>query len=238
MLPAPSEDPPPYEKDSLGETGGSSAPPEPSPSPDLDVVNTDASEAEETLSAVQKLVPSPVKFDMVSGRVRYFGPTASMAVISRANSTKLPERRETHWPICVVVRDLSPEAHGYLMDLFWEYHNSVIHLVHRDAFYEDQERGGTGFYSTFLHLAILATGFRYADKSRSDIQRLGVSGCTSSTLYERARAMSKLEMDRPGGIPAIQGLLLLGTLASASGNDDAGWLLTGWRSLSPFRWGA
>lgn len=231
------------------------------PDPGTIVVSTDADsspeqpdrgfDTEEVSTLIRRIIPLPMRFDMTTGRTRYFGPTANMNVLSgeyggATNGMCTPlsnprgsagpmtvaggERRETHWPICLIARDVLPETHNYLMDLFWACHNSVVHLVHFDAFYNDQDSGGTQFYSTFLHMAMLAIGFRYADKSRVDIQRLTVAGQGNgaiSTLHEKVRAMAKLEMDRPGGIPAIQAYQLLGDMEFYSGRDDTGWIYTG-----------
>ena len=176
---------------------------------------------------VQTLVPSPVRFDMASGRVRCFGPTTSMNVLTATSLNRSMDRKDNHWAICAIVRDLSPETHDYLMDTFWSCYNSVIHLVHMIAFYEDQETGRTQFYSTFLHLTILAIGYRYADKTRPDVKRLSVSGNGSSTLHLKAKDMAKLEIEKPGGIPSIQGLVLLGDLECLVGRDDSGWMFGG-----------
>lgn len=164
---------------------------------------------------------------MSSGRVRYFGPTTNMNVLTTSSESESLERRENHWPICLVIKDLTMETHDYLMDLYWTCHNSVLHLVHSDAFYHDLERGGTQFYSVFLHLAILATGFKYADKSRKDVQRLAPSGTNCSTIHEKARAYAKMEHDGPGGIPSVQALGLLADLEFNNGRDDSGWLFAG-----------
>jgi hypothetical protein len=150
-----------------------------------------------------------------------------MNLLTTTTLSKSFERRETHWPMCMIVQDLSPETHGYLMELYWNCHNSVLHLVHKDAFYDDLERRGTQFYSTFLHLAMLAIGFRYAEKTRHDVQRFALSGYASSTLHAKARSMVKLEMERPGGIPSIQALYLLGDLECSIGRDDTGWMFAG-----------
>ncbi|KAL1901977.1 hypothetical protein Sste5346_001683 [Sporothrix stenoceras] len=202
----------------------------------------------DTASVVRSLVPSPIRFDMSSGRVRYFGPTTNMNVLThippnadgqgtdgqqlrRTPSGGIMGRRqpENHWPICLVVRDLSAAAHDYLMDQYWTCYNSVLHLVHLDAFNHDLERGGTQFYSLFLHLAMLATGFRFADKTRTDVQRLAVApgGRFGSTLHEKAVALAKLEFDRPGGIPSIQAFGLLADVEFNIGRDESGWLFAG-----------
>jgi hypothetical protein len=159
-----------------------------------------------------------------------------MNVLSKSSSNQTPEHQGGHWPMSLIVRDLSPVTHNYLMELFWRCHNSVIHLVHLNTFYNDQERGGTEFYSTFLHLTMLATGFRYAAKSRQDIQHLAISGPASSTLHEKAKAMAKLEIDRPGGITAIQAFSLLGELELYSGRDDTSWMFTGGFCVSFLCW--
>lgn len=177
-------------------------------------------------------MPSSIRFDMASGRVRYFGATTHMNVMSKMSSSTRPKPRHTHWPIALLVRDLDQETHNYLMDLFWTLHNSVTHLVHVDAFNNDQAEGGVEYYSTFLHLTMLATGFRYSDKSREDIRRLSLHGHASSTLHEKAKALARLEIDRPGGIPSIQAFQLLGGLEFCCGNDDSGWLFTGSSLLS------
>jgi len=174
-----------------------------------------------------KLSPCSVRFDMASGRVRFFGPTTNLHILSSTSLTSNPERQESHWPIAMLIRDLSPETHDYLMDLFWTCHNSVFHVVHKDAFEEDLESGSTQWYSMFLHFAILATGYRYSDKSRADIQRLMLHGQLSSTLHAKAKNMAKLELERPGGIPSVQALFLLGDLEAGCGRDDTGWMFAG-----------
>lgn len=208
-------------------------PPYTSPSGTTDPQSVDSARDQDTpspeqaTSVVTKLMPSSIRFDMASGRVRYFGSTTHMNVLSRMGSSREAERHNPHWPIALIVRDLSPETHAYLMDLYWNLHNSVIHMVHADSFSRDQENGGVEFYSTFLHLTMLATGFRYADKTREDIRRLALPGYASSTLHEKAKALAKLEIDKPGGIPSIQAFQLLGGLEFCCGNDETGWLFTG-----------
>jgi hypothetical protein len=184
-------------------------------------------EPPQSKAMVRKLVPCPVRFDMSSGRVRFFGPTTGMNLLSETTMNKSLERQESHWPIALLVNDLSPEAHDYLIGLYWSCHNSVFHLIHKDAFYDDRERGGTQFYSLFLHLCMLAVGFRYSDKDRQDMQRLLPSSNAESTLHAKARSLARLELERPGGIPSIQALFLLGDLECMLGRDDTGWMYAG-----------
>lgn len=175
-----------------------------------------------------KLIPRPVKFDMASGRVRFFGPTTSMHILSR--STSDPSKiSESFWPISTLVRDLSPETHDYLIDLFFDCHNSALHVVHKWAFLDDLKSGGTQFYSNFLHMTMLAEGYRYADRSRPDIKRLATpaSHPDSSCFHMKAKKMAELELIKPGGIPSIQAFFLLGDLEVAAGRDDTGWMFAG-----------
>ncbi|KAH7127602.1 fungal-specific transcription factor domain-containing protein [Dactylonectria macrodidyma] len=220
MLPAPNEFPPAYD-DCLDESEALEAL-ESCAGEDFDLFET-----EPASSVAQKLVPSPIRFDLSSGRVRCFGPTTNMAILSKTYFSNPLTRSQSHWPIFFLVQRLSPETNRHLLDLFWTHHNSIIHLVHLDAFYEDQEKGRSDYYSTFLHLCMLATGYRYADKSRPDIKELGASPSRTSTLHENAKAMAKLELDQLKGITTIQGLLLLGSLDFMSGDDETGWLHTG-----------
>jgi hypothetical protein len=153
-----------------------------------------------------------------------------MNLLSEVNISRSLERRESHWPIALLIRELSPETHDYLMDLFWRSHNNHFHLVHKDAFEDDLATGGTQFYSTFLHFTMLGMGYRYADKSREDIARLVVTGkppCAVSTMHAKAKSMIGLELDKPGGIPSIQALFLLADLECMIGNDATGWMLAG-----------
>ena len=86
--------------------------------------------------------------------------------------------------------------------------------------------GGTQFYSNFLHLCMLAEGYRYADKSRADIKKLACPGSNSDSLtfHTKAKKMAELELVKPGGVPSIQAIFLLGDLEVGVGRDDIGWM--------------
>lgn len=205
------EDPPPYLE-------GSQAVPPSQPN--------DA--AVHSKAIVGKLIPRPVKFDMASGRVRFFGPTTNMHILSR--STSDPSKiSESFWPISTLVRDLSPETHDYLIDLFFDCHNSALHIVHKWAFFDDLKTGGSQFYSNFLHMCMLAEGYRYADKARVDIKKLACPAANpdSSTFHTKAKKMAELELVKPGGVPSIQAFFLLGDLEVGIGRDDIGWMFSG-----------
>jgi hypothetical protein len=110
-----------------------------------------------------------------------------------------------------IIRSLPIETYDYLMELFWQCYNPVIHVLHQEAFNEDREAGRSQFYSGFLHVCVLAMGFRFADKQRMDIQKIALPQM-ESTLHREAKYMLDHELERPGGIPSVVAMLLLGDL--------------------------
>lgn len=169
-----------------------------------------------------------LSFDQLSGRLRYFGPTTNchvhselgVAVGSSQESLEQARRAEK------TIRFLSMETHDYLMNLFWQNYNAVLHVLHQEAFQEDRESGRTQFYSGFLHVCVLAMGYRFADRTRPDMQKISLPG-RESTLHREAKYMLDFELERPGGIPSVVALLLLGDLECGVGRDNLGWLYAG-----------
>jgi hypothetical protein len=77
-------------------------------------------------------------------------------------------------------------------------------------------------------MCLLAQGYRYADKSRPDIQRLAsTEPRVSSILHAKAKKMAELELEKTRGITSIQALLLLADLEAGVGRNDTGWMYTG-----------
>jgi hypothetical protein len=169
-----------------------------------------------------------LSFDQLSGRLRYFGPTTNCHVHSEFgnHSGESRESLDQARRAEKAMRFLSMESYEYLMDLFWQHYNSYLHVLHQEAFIEDRENGRTQNYSPFLHICVLAMGFRFADRSRPDMQRITVSG-RESTLHREAKYMLDYELERPGGIPSVVALLLLGDMECAVGRDNLGWLYAG-----------
>ncbi|EOA86669.1 uncharacterized protein SETTUDRAFT_87447 [Exserohilum turcica Et28A] len=169
-----------------------------------------------------------LSFDQLNGRLRYFGPTTNCHVHSESLNpcSNTQEHSEQSRRADRIIRSLSLDTYDYLMDLFWQYYNTVLHVLHQEAFNEDREMGRTQFYSGFLHVCVLAMGFRFADKERMDIKRIGLPGM-ESTLHREAKYMLDHELERPGGIPSVIALLLLGDLECGVGRDNAGWMYSG-----------
>jgi hypothetical protein len=169
-----------------------------------------------------------LSFDQLSGRLRYFGPTTNCHVHSESvnPSTMVQESNEQARRADRIIRSLPLETYDYLMDLFWQFYNPVLHVLHQEAFNEDREMGRTQFYSGFLHVCVLAMGFRFANKERPDIKRISMPGM-ESTLHREAKYMLDQELERPGGIPSVIALLLLGDLECGVGRDNSGWMYAG-----------
>lgn len=168
-----------------------------------------------------------LSFDQPSGRLRFFGPTANSHVYAESldqfDSREPPEqvRRAER-----IIRSLTTSTHDYLMENFWTHYNSVLKIIHRDAFDADKESQNPKFYSSFLHICILAMAFRFADSDRDDMRRIAL-GSRESTLHREAKYMLDIELERPGGIPSVQALLLLGDLECGVGRDNTGWMYAG-----------
>lgn len=178
---------------------------------------------------VQRLLSTKgnLSFDQLSGRLRFFGPTANSHVYAEAadsvDSREPPEqvRRSER-----IIRSLTSATHDYLMNCFWEYYNAIIYVIDREAFEASRDAQNPKFYTSFLHITILATGYRFADRSREDIKKISL-GNRESTLQREAKYMLDIELERPGGIPSVQALLLLGDLECGVGRDNTGWMYSG-----------
>lgn len=177
-----------------------------------------------------------LSFDQISGRLRFFGPTANSHV--HAESTGLSDTREPPEQIRraeKIISSLSRETHDYLIDGFFQYYNSVIQIIDRDAFEADRISKSSKFYSHFLHVTVLATGYRAADVDREDMRKITVNPRESS-LHREAKHMLDIELERPGGIPSVQALLLLGDLECGVGRDNTGWMYSGKPLLEALVW--
>ncbi|GIZ37302.1 hypothetical protein CKM354_000075200 [Cercospora kikuchii] len=171
-----------------------------------------------------------LSFDQLSGRLRFYGGTVNCHVYSElgdvedSNGQNASVEQARRAANCI--RALSIQTQEYLMDLFWQHYNSVLHVVHQEAFTEDYQNGRTQYYSGFLHVCILAMGFRFSDKTRSDMQLLALPN-RESVLHREAKHMLDLELQSPGGIPSIAALLILGDSEVGVGRDNVGWMYAG-----------
>lgn len=142
------------------------------------------------------------------------------------HQTLVIESRGRQKQIDRLFEDISSETDEYLLYLFFEHGNSMLPVIHKEAFYHDKTMGRSQWYSGFLHICILAMGLRYAERGRPDIRRLILPN-RESTLHRGAKYMVEYELQASGGIPSVQALLLLGDLEAACGRDNTGWMYGG-----------
>lgn len=165
--------------------------------------------------------------DKDNGRTRYYAPTTNIHVYSDlAHPLGPAETWEQRRRVARVIKDLSSVTHDYLMELYWTQHNTMMHVVHKDVYCRDKEHDNIRYYSGFLHICMLAMGFRYADKSRPDMQKL-TYGDEESSLLREARDLFEYDVNHSAELTSIQALLLLGDLEAGLGRDNSGWMNTG-----------
>ncbi|KAH7133402.1 fungal-specific transcription factor domain-containing protein [Dactylonectria estremocensis] len=170
-----------------------------------------------------------LSFDQLSGRLRFFGPTANSHVYAETSDqfdTREPPEQVRRAER--IIRSFSIETHDYLINQFFAFYNSVLQVIDRSAFEADREAQDNSpkFYSSFLHITILAMGYRVADMDRDDMRKITLAP-RESTLHQEAKYMLDIELERPGGIPSVQALLLLGDLECGVGRDNTGWMYSG-----------
>ncbi|OCK77440.1 hypothetical protein K432DRAFT_358583 [Lepidopterella palustris CBS 459.81] len=178
---------------------------------------------------IDRLISSnhSVVYDPSSGRLRHSCPIIGFHQFSGMNAgNATPGSREQDRRVERVLRNLSVDTYDHLMECFWSYYDPVMQVVDREIFEEDRKMGGALTYSGFLHICILAMGYRYADVKRPDIQKLTLAN-KESTLHREAKYLVEFEFEKPGGIPSVQALLILGQLESGSGRDAVGSMYAG-----------
>ncbi|KAK1752961.1 fungal-specific transcription factor [Echria macrotheca] len=166
-------------------------------------------------------------FDQSAGRVRFFGSTANIHVYAEsscplANRDAPEQTRKADRAI----RALGSATHDYLMACFWDHFNTTHQIVDQATFEADRVSQDPKFYSPFLHMAMLAGGYRFADRTRDDVRRLTL-GNWESSLHREAKAMIDMELEKPGDVSSVQALLILADLECGVGRDTQGWMYSG-----------
>lgn len=166
-------------------------------------------------------------YDDLTGRLRYFGPTTNFHIYSAMSTwPRSLECRDQERYGLFALRDIPQQTQDYLLDLYWTYYNSVLFVVHKEAFLNDMRQRQNTHYSAFLHLTLLAMGMRFADTSLPLVSDLLGSG-KETKIQREARRLVDFELSSPGGLPSIQALLILGDLENATGRDSSGWMYSG-----------
>lgn len=165
--------------------------------------------------------------DKSNGQLRYYTSMTNIHVYSElldkhARSDTWDQRRRA----ARIISDLSSDTYDYLMERYWTQHNSLMHVVDKGTFNRARDKDDLQYYSSLLHVCILAMGYRYADKSRLDIQRLTLSDGDSTFLRE-ARYLFEHDVNHSADMSKVQALLLLGDLECSLGKDNSGWIYIG-----------
>ncbi|EFQ31945.1 fungal specific transcription factor domain-containing protein [Colletotrichum graminicola] len=180
--------------------------------------------------AIQRLlsVRGTHSFDQFAGRLRFFGPTFNPLArqTEPTDDSVCREPPEQVRRAENIIRSLTGPTHDYLMNNFWTHYNSVLRVVHRETFESSRESQDPKFYSPLLHVSILAMGFRFADPGREDTRRIALANRESS-LHREAKRMLEVVLERSGGIPSVQALLLLSDLECGVGRNHTGWMYAG-----------
>lgn len=183
-------------------------------------------------TAQRALKPGAVSANFRTGRApdRYFGITTNYHILSdwyhsedrSSHGTPSAANQKVH----DFLSTFDAATLAYLLSSFWEHYNQVLPVVYRQAFETDVEVGGESYYSGFLHLCMLAIGWRYAHESVNRDPRLTSEGL-ESVFHREAKGLVDQELKVPGGIPSVQALLLLGDLECGLGKYNTGWLYAG-----------
>jgi hypothetical protein len=165
--------------------------------------------------------------DQSTARPRYSIPGATIS-LSGETSLCATNVESAEKVMCAnrILEDLAVTTHDYLMSLYWNSFNNDALLVNQELFYRDKATGGSQYYSCFLHLSMLAMGFRFSDRSRSDIQMISLD-TRSSILQQTSRYLAEHELGDPGELPSVQALLILSDLEYGIGKTGSSWSYAG-----------
>jgi hypothetical protein len=107
----------------------------------------------------------------------------------------------------------------YAVDLFWTHYNSVLHVVHKDAFLCDKNDRKANFYSPFLHLCIIVMGCKFS--AHSDPRDLEIRK-TGTVLRDVANLIADHLLQSSQILPTVQALLVLSDVEFGFGREGVG----------------
>lgn len=202
-------------------------------------IGTNSSLSSTTLhpAAQRRLRAGSMGIDMAGRGPRYYGVTTNYHIYSNMYHLENESAQREHEVINERTRaflaTIHRDTYDYLMDRFWMCYNMVIHVVHRRAFELHWNSGSDRYYSGFLHVCMLAIGYRYADRTKHGVQRFATPD-RESDLHKEAKRLVDHELKMPGGIPSLQSLILLGDLECGIGKYNTGWMYAGMASRLVF----
>ncbi|BCS26820.1 uncharacterized protein APUU_51531A [Aspergillus puulaauensis] len=149
----------------------------------------------------------------------YYGPTAGLN-LAIASSTAPPSTTQSATTV-QIPSDLQSEVYQQLLTSFWRDHNSVMPIVHQEAFELDMTKGMGLYYSSALHYAMCACA---ALMTGPHVQPRIVR----SELFQRASEFLQEESSCPR-MTTVQTLHILAVCEFMQMNTARGWLLSGRR---------
>lgn len=178
-------------------------------------------------SALSRLLSKTGRLSADAGRLRYFGTSTSICMFDpHFPASMSPDPSPTECEASRMIGELSGETHAHILDQYWTFYNSIVEVVPKEPFLEGHSTDNGELYSLFLHLTVLAIGLRFVDKERSDVIKLMISPY-ESIFHRQAKSMVESGLERRGGLPSVQALLLLADLEGGAGKDMTGWMYAG-----------
>lgn len=165
--------------------------------------------------------------DQYNPRTRYYTPNMNLNLFSNMTpniaSTVAWEQKKR---VSRILDDIPTSTQDLLMGLFFTRYNLIMHVTNQEDFYRCRGTSGSQFYSGFLHICMLAMGFRLTDTNRANMQQLTLSRM-ESTLHREAKDLVDYELEHSQGLPTVQALLILSDLEFGLGRETTGWMYTG-----------
>lgn len=164
------------------------------------------------------------------GHLRLFGPTSTM-LMAAVQPIEIPGWQRLLAPPDDhrMTEEIPQHLQDYLLDHYWRYQNTILQVIHKDAFLEDMKAGRNRYYSKALLYAIFACAARTS--CHPEVRRLAFladESCSKAEPYFLRKATSLLEDEiNDAGITTVQCLQLLSLVHCCRSNHTKGWLESG-----------
>ncbi|RFU28569.1 hypothetical protein B7463_g7780, partial [Scytalidium lignicola] len=155
------------------------------------------------------------------GQIHFYGPTSSLHVAFSMSSSLIPQRARRCTSAWKLGDEMSEELQNELLEAYFHSQNSIVHIVHEDAFRRDMESGQPTYFSKLLLYCIFAMAAVVSD--RPDVRSLAVvtddaEHTSDPYLVRKATELLQKELSWPQ-ITTIQALHLLSNVEGAQGHD-------------------
>ncbi|KAL4937366.1 hypothetical protein BDV06DRAFT_215940 [Aspergillus oleicola] len=170
------------------------------------------------------------------GEMRYFGPMSGRLRFKSSSSTSSlagpsvddsaipsPIQPAVMDPVDAITAELgfSRPIQDHLIELYFAWENPWYAVVDKKLFRRDMATGGR-YWSSVLHLSMLAVGSRYSH--RLDVRSNPDDSNTAGRKFlDHAKPYLHKETERPS-LTTVQALVVIGTFSIATGADAACWL--------------